>query len=316
MIKNKSIYSIVVLCTTVSLACGQVGFGTTTPRGALDINKPSTNTSGLVLPTNSAVENMVNPLGGDVAAGTIMYDSTKDCIRLYKSGGWSRCLSGKTKTKKAPVGRIGQWAVPAGIAFNTQLTDANNYSSFGTYKKFSRLKLTDITSSLSDMTVEDLLARFDIIFTGWNGSDISASDASKIKEYVDRGGVALLSLDRNVGSNLLQSFGGNGTVGNGGVVARSTNDDVNNGVFGDTRDMPISGANTAGRVLMSQLPVGSRLLATEATSNAGGWITGAGVRAVFFWDEGVFRASVAGAIDTPQERFIHNVVAYTLDKTR
>lgn len=30
------------------LVCAQVGIGTPTPRGALDINKPTTNTQGLV----------------------------------------------------------------------------------------------------------------------------------------------------------------------------------------------------------------------------------------------------------------------------
>lgn len=43
---------------------GQVGIGTTTPRGGLDINKPTTNTYGLVLPTNASPSNMVNPQGG------------------------------------------------------------------------------------------------------------------------------------------------------------------------------------------------------------------------------------------------------------
>ncbi|REC49008.1 hypothetical protein [Chryseobacterium pennipullorum] len=312
--KKKIIFSIVVLCSALFPVYGQMGIDTTTPRGALDINKPTTNTSGLVIPTNSDTDHFVNPQGGDVAVGTIIYDSSRDCIRFYKSSGWSRCLS--DKRRKPPVVRMGQWAVPAWVPFNAQLTDTNNYGVAGTYRKISGIELINITSTLSGSTVDELLANFDIICTGWNGTNMNASDAGKIKEYVDRGGVALLMFDLGVGSNLLQAFGGNGNVGTGGVVARSTNDPVNNGIFGDVRNIPISGSDTAGRVLMSQLPPGSRLLATEATTNAGGWIAGKDGRAVFFWDEGVFRASVTGPIDTPQERFVHNVMAYALDQIR
>lgn len=312
--KKKFIYSIIVLCSTLFLVYGQVGLGTKTPRGALDINQSTTNTSGLVLPTNSNTDNIVNPQGGNVAVGTVIYDATLDCVRFYKPSGWSQCLSGGKKGR-GPIARVGQWNVPsAGEPFNNQLRDANNYSSFGTYKKFSRIQITDITSTLGGMTVEDLLANYDMICTGWvGGPGLNATDAAKVKEFVDRGGVALLLLDANSGTPLFQAFGGSGNVTSGALVARSTDDSVNNGIFGDTRDIPLSGAGTAGRVLMNQLPTGSRLLATEATNNAGGWITGTGGRAVFFWDEGLFRASVTGPIDTPQERFIHNTIAYLLD---
>ena len=72
----------------------QVGIGTSSPRGALDINKPITNNMGLVLPTNANANNIINPLGGNVVPGTIIYDSTKDCVRLYKGTNvWSGCLS-------------------------------------------------------------------------------------------------------------------------------------------------------------------------------------------------------------------------------
>ena len=39
------------------LILGQTGMGTPTPRGALDINRPLTNTFGLVLPTNDDTAN-------------------------------------------------------------------------------------------------------------------------------------------------------------------------------------------------------------------------------------------------------------------
>ncbi|REC64048.1 hypothetical protein DRF65_00260 [Chryseobacterium pennae] len=71
---------------------GTVGMGTSNPRGALDINRGTTNTMGLVLPTNSGPQNIVNPMGGNVAIGTTMYDSTLDCVRVFRSSGWSNCV--------------------------------------------------------------------------------------------------------------------------------------------------------------------------------------------------------------------------------
>lgn len=83
---------LITLICKVSLTNGQVGIGTTTPRGALDINKPTTNNMGLVLPTNPDPNNIINPQGGAVAVGTIIYDSTNNCVKYYKPTGWSNCL--------------------------------------------------------------------------------------------------------------------------------------------------------------------------------------------------------------------------------
>jgi len=76
---------------------GQVGIGTSTPRGALDINNPTTNTHGLVLPTNENPDNITNPQdNGTPVEGTVIYDSTNDCIKFFKGTQWSNCLSDST----------------------------------------------------------------------------------------------------------------------------------------------------------------------------------------------------------------------------
>ncbi|SHL75176.1 hypothetical protein SAMN05443634_1201, partial [Chishuiella changwenlii] len=74
------------------ISFAQVGIGNSTPRGALDINRPTTNTYGLVLPTNSSVTNIVNPRGGAIAPATTIYESSNDCIRHYRQSAWSNCL--------------------------------------------------------------------------------------------------------------------------------------------------------------------------------------------------------------------------------
>jgi hypothetical protein len=93
---KKKIYYLTI-CIISSLSTGntfaQIGIENSTPRGALDINKPTTtNNMGLVLPTNADPNNLINPMGGAVAIGTIMYDSTLSCVRVFRSSGWSNCL--------------------------------------------------------------------------------------------------------------------------------------------------------------------------------------------------------------------------------
>ncbi|MDH6254127.1 hypothetical protein M2347_003854 [Chryseobacterium sp. H1D6B] len=89
----KKTLSVGLLCINLMIF-GQVGIGTPNPRGALDINKGTTNDMGLVLPTNENVNNIITPQGGSIIAGTIIYDSTNDCIRHYKTANsWSGCLS-------------------------------------------------------------------------------------------------------------------------------------------------------------------------------------------------------------------------------
>ncbi|WP_353148761.1 hypothetical protein [Chryseobacterium sp.] len=83
-----------ILFLALSLsAYSQIGMNTTAPRGALDINSPTTNDKGLVLPTNADPKNLINPMGGSIAEGTVMYDSTLRCIRFFRPTGWSNCLS-------------------------------------------------------------------------------------------------------------------------------------------------------------------------------------------------------------------------------
>lgn len=88
-----------------SIVFGQIGMSNPNPRGALDINKDTTNTMGLVLPTNSDVNNIITPQGGNVIPGTIIYDSAQDCVRYYKKiDQWSDCVQfPRSKILKATV---------------------------------------------------------------------------------------------------------------------------------------------------------------------------------------------------------------------
>jgi len=155
---------LILVLSTFPILKGQVGIGTTTPRGGLDINKPTTNIYGLVLPTNAQPSNMQNPQGGNVPAGTIMYDSTEDCVKLYKQSlnggapGWSDCLqSGTASSVVADCNAVGNGfngaykkgtAMAAGNTFKVTLTN-NSFS-----QASITLAATDLTlSGISGITV-------------------------------------------------------------------------------------------------------------------------------------------------------------------
>lgn len=89
--KNKSIvlYFLGVMSLSIS---GQMGIGKSSPRGALDINNTVTYNMGLVLPANTTPTNLINPQGGSIAEGTMMYDTTRKCPRFYNGTAWSECL--------------------------------------------------------------------------------------------------------------------------------------------------------------------------------------------------------------------------------
>ncbi|KPH10888.1 hypothetical protein AMQ68_23845 [Chryseobacterium sp. ERMR1:04] len=406
----------------------QVGIGTTSPRGALDINSPTTNNKGLVLPTNSNPTNMTNPQGGSLAEGTVMYDNTQKCVKFYNGSVWSNCLcdtcgaptptlsadctqngftgsyttniplsgttftvtlannsfstanlgfqtsdlvlsgvSGLTVSSVSPTtatlnsgqsqvvtytitgtpnntGTLtGTWSkltlncsntvtVLPGVRFaywdtysigsatfpefNSQLSNTANYGATGTYNKIGGFSFIDISDILDTATVPSLLANYDIICIGAE-TELDDTDSSKIKGFVDGGGVAIILLDEDFNTAVFQAFGNTGTIGSGGVNGITTTDATNTGVFGDGTNASITGLGQHGRILLSQLAPGSVVLATEtaSTNDIALWKTDSGGRAVFAWDEGVYRSSniTGNVIDTPQEIFLHNIIAYLLN---
>ncbi|KPH10887.1 hypothetical protein [Chryseobacterium sp. ERMR1:04] len=427
----KNLHSWILLLSIFIYAQGscQVGIGTTSPRGALDINSPTTNNKGLVLPTNNSPTNMTNPQGGALAEGTVMYDNTEKCVKFYNGSTWSNCLcdtcgpststiiadctqngftgsytsniplSGTTFTVTitnnsfststlnlqpsdlvlsgvtgltvssvspttatlnagqsqmltytitgtpnnkgtltgtwsklslncsnsvtvAPGVRFAYWGTAYSIGtstfstFNSQLTNTANYGPTGTYNKIGGFNFIDITSILGSATAASLLANYDVICIGAN-TEIDAASSLKIKGYVDGGGVATILLDQSFNTAIFQTFGGTGSVGAGATNGVTTTDTTNNGVFGTGTNASITGFGQQGRILLSQLASGSVVLATEtaSTNDIALWKTGTGGRAIFSWDEGVYRSSnITGTvIDTPQEIFLHNIMAYLLN---
>jgi len=154
----KKLFSLFLIITT-TLLFSQVGIGTTTPRGGLDINKPITNIYGLVLPTNSNPANMQNPQGGNVPEGTLMYDSTQDCIRLYKknangggTSGWSDCLGAGSLSS----GGVTVDCSASGNGFNGNYKKGTALTSINTFKVTivnNSLSVVNFSSNTNDLTL-------------------------------------------------------------------------------------------------------------------------------------------------------------------
>lgn len=432
--KNYKKIKNIILASSLLLsaqAYSQVGINTETPRGALDIKGEN---MGLVLPSNISPRQVINPQGGSLAEGTIIYDTAMRCIKYYDGNAWSECLTDSddevpntkittdcasngfegsyitgtplsdakfsvsiTNNSLETVGPLtfqpsdleltgvngiivdsasptsvsinpgetkrityslsgtpstegiltGTWSrlrlncsnsIPVNdgsrkggvrfasvnyfsigrktqAVFNSQLTNPSNYGQTGTYNKVDGFAFSDITEHLSDMTTADLQNRYDVVCIGIQ--QVSVENAAKIKEFVDGGGVAIILMDETQGTTLLQAFGGNGSVSKGTIEATTNTNTLNNGVFGTGTNVSLLGQGTYGEVTQSQLPPDATVLAEGVDNSAKVFITGAGGRAIFFWDEGVLRNSsnVNGdTIDTQQEIFLHNIMAYALDK--
>ena len=89
---KKSFFLLSVLLSVLLFSQKQsVGIGNNNPRGLLDVNdNPSGNaTGGLVLPTVSDVLTF----SSTNVLGTIVYDTTNDCIKYFRNTGvWSNCI--------------------------------------------------------------------------------------------------------------------------------------------------------------------------------------------------------------------------------
>jgi uncharacterized protein (TIGR02145 family) len=88
MKKINILFALALLLNTISFA--QVGIGTTDPKGALDV--VSTN-SGLVLPRVANTSVVVNPNGGAIENGTMVFDVSEKCFKGYANGAWTDCFS-------------------------------------------------------------------------------------------------------------------------------------------------------------------------------------------------------------------------------
>ncbi|SHK45617.1 hypothetical protein SAMN05443634_10133 [Chishuiella changwenlii] len=167
------------------LSFSQVGIGTTTPRGALDINNPTTAIFGLVLPTNDSPDNMINPQGGNIAFGTIMYDSKDDCIRYYQTNTandsiekWSSCILKATDRNAFKLNYI-----PIGKSFTS------NYKKGVTMTAANTFRIAVTNEGYSPVTVN--FSPSDLVLSGIEG--ITATSVSPTSATLNAGATVELT---------------------------------------------------------------------------------------------------------------------------
>ena len=303
----------------------------------------------------NGVGNPVGIAPADFVEGMMVYDTTNKCMKVYtlKDGDsemkW-HCMSTQTcpdstSTPKTKL-RFGYWWTYAigtnHDNFKNQLKNPANYGPLGTFKGIEPIVDADFTNlsfTLDGLTVQDLIDNFDIIATGYSNG-LSAANATKLKAFTDAGGVLIMLGDGlGVGNTLNTAFGGTGNfsqpsydhMGAYPASARTLNHAINNGIFGDARSITITGAAGQAAPPVGNIPAGATIISylnysgpntypltvsTTAQEYAGVFLTGTNGRAIFVFDEGIFRATgVSGTdVNTDQEKFIHNLFAYALEK--
>ncbi len=294
------------------------------PNGFLALES---STKGMVItrvPHVSATPNLVTDAIKDPKEGMLVYDIQDKCTKLYNGTIWNciknTCDSSGETPRKIRLGSYGSWVIGGNAfpAYNSQLTNPVNYGPTGTFKGITGFEFSNITSLLETTTAAQLKVNYDII----NGffEKVSSTNAQKIADYVKLGGVAIINIDNPQYdfSAILNSFGITGPYSSYGEInARSSITNQLSNVFGDTKDIALLGSDTQGRVLANQLPSTSTIYANE-TAVGGGvavWTIGGDFKGkvIFVWDEGIFRTPISGTvIDTSQEKFVHNLMAYAL----
>lgn len=101
LLKSRWAVFLVLLLMGVGNLRGQVGIGNQDPKGVLDLsNSSGANTYPLIVPTMSGTDAesfVVNPKGSGVVAGSVFYDLTEKCLKVYDGTQWN-CV-GKVITR-------------------------------------------------------------------------------------------------------------------------------------------------------------------------------------------------------------------------
>lgn len=287
------------------------------PNGFLALES---NTKGMVITRVQNSTKITEP-----KEGMIIYNIDAKCVQLYNGTIWNciknTCDPVVEPPRKIRIGRFASYTIGSGQfpAYDSQLTNVSNYGPTGTFKGVTGFEFSDLSTTLASSTGSQLKSNYDIINTGY--TSITSVQAQHVADFVKEGGVAIINLDRSSAYNfnpILTAFGITGSNGNGAISALSSPVNEMSNVFGDTKNIDLSGAATQGRVLANQLPSTSTIYATEKTAGGGVavWTIGGDFKGkvIFVWDEGIFRASSIAdtVINTPQEKFVHNLMAYAL----
>ncbi|NRD74179.1 hypothetical protein HQQ94_13215 [Shewanella sp. VB17] len=220
-------------------------------------------------------------------------------------------VDGSCHQGQVTIGGTGPYNIYLEWNSNPALNNRNNYGESGVYP-IEGINIVDVTSDLGTLSGVELVNKYDIL-------QVSNTDTypQKLLEYVNAGGVLIFGYNVS-GNATISAFGGTGTLGHYNAPAMLTlvDDLVNNGPFGSiVGAIDVINTYPSGMYSTASLPAGSTLFATM-NGTAAGFVAGDGGRAVFMNDEYFYRRFDNGndTVDTNQEKFIHNILSYALDK--
>ncbi|MGC4130042.1 MAG: FG-GAP repeat protein [Bergeyella sp.] len=154
----------------------QVGINTTTPTGILEVNSGTAKNGGLVLPTVTSVEDVVNKYNSSsaVSNGTLVYDESRQSLCIRLDSGW-KCFS-----------MTGETTVIDPSEFTAQqayikASNTNSYDSFG--------RLVSLSSDGNTLAVSAYLEDSTATGIGGDQSNNNATASGAVYVFTRSGSV-------------------------------------------------------------------------------------------------------------------------------
>jgi hypothetical protein len=179
----KQIFTFLAAVLLTASTYAQVGIGTTTPAGALDI---VSTTSGIVLPRVANTSVVVNPNGGAIENGTMVYDLSANCVKFYANGAWTGCIQfaanniGKdtTTTLVELMSSTGRTWMDRNLGATQVAASSTDAASYGDQYQWGRAKdgHESRTSNTTATTATSAAAGHGDFITATSGTDYNWTD--------------------------------------------------------------------------------------------------------------------------------------------
>ncbi|WP_395606993.1 hypothetical protein [Pseudomonas sp. B22129] len=213
---------------------------------------------------------------------------------------------------------------PGTAEFITQIKSSKNYGPNGKYNKIKSVVFSDATKDIvkPSQTPAQLKKKYSVISFGLDGTASTAVQAKLLKGYVALGGGLILTCDHKVTPGMvdfLNAFGHTGAITPSSVLltaysGQSSSTEKTSDYFGDAADVELNGAATLA-LTPKQLPANSRVLAsTDKTILL--WLLGdMDERVLVISDYELIKLNSSGiSVNTKEEKFLHNLIAYLFDQ--
>lgn len=324
---------LLLMCSSHLFA--QIGIGTDQPRGVLDINNPTTQTNlhGLVLPMNDPTL-ITNPQGGEIAIGTLIFDTQKNCVKVFTGTLWSECMRGIDEDEEWIHEHVVRWGygnwdfgighLPSSEKFVKDLLDVSLFGHNGIYDKVPAIELREITEQQLAKP-EYIRYRFDVISV--DATSLQKDAIKMLIDFAEHGGSVIINLNQHVDPNPLnpiftelgfrntQNISGNTTATNNISIGWNPPISTLFGPIGSTYGM---GAGGFVNIPLPSLPLNSIVLGTTPNNNAAIWTCGPGNRILILHTNRLFgnqyyNSDINNSISILMKNLTVNMIDRTLE---